>query len=66
MTTSECRARAVRKLDWIISREGDMGGERLKPYYLAQLIVEQIQAEALQQECLAAFGKKFSRKEEIV
>lgn len=26
---------ALRKLEWIISREGDADGERTKPYYIA-------------------------------
>jgi len=37
--------RAVTKLEWIISREGDAGGERRKPYYIAQLIAEAVRAE---------------------
>lgn len=36
---------AKRKLELIISREGDGNGERLKPYYLAQLLWEIISLE---------------------
>lgn len=36
---------AQRKLELIISREGDGNGERLKPYYLAQLLWEIISLE---------------------
>ncbi len=35
---------AERKLLWIINREGDAGGERRQPYYLAQLIAEAVSA----------------------
>lgn len=38
---------AMRKLEWIISREGDADGERLKPYYIAQLVAETIRADVL-------------------
>lgn len=34
---------ASRKLERIIAREGDANGERLKAYYIAQLVVEKIQ-----------------------
>lgn len=37
---------AKRKLDWIISREGDAGGERRKPYYLGKLVEERIREDA--------------------
>lgn len=40
----KAKASAERKLDWIINREGDAGGERRKPYYLAQLIAEAVKA----------------------
>jgi len=33
---------AIAKLNWIIEREGDANGERLKPHYLEQLIMEQV------------------------
>lgn len=38
---------AEQKLEWIIHREGDAGGERRKPYYIAQLIAEAVQAARL-------------------
>lgn len=38
----EARDNALRKLAWIISREGDADGERRKPYYLATLIAEAV------------------------
>ena len=36
----EALPKAQRKLDVIISLEGDAGGERRKPYYIAQLVKE--------------------------
>lgn len=33
---------AMSKLERIVAREGDADGERLKPYYIAQLVAEQI------------------------
>lgn len=38
---------AERKLDRIIEREGDCGGERRKPEYLAQLIAETVRSSRL-------------------
>ncbi len=38
----EAFSRAARKLKRIIKREGDASGERLKPYYLHQLILEEL------------------------
>jgi len=40
----EAKAAAERKLDWIISREGDADGDRREPWYLAQLIAEAVRA----------------------
>lgn len=37
---------AKRKLDWIISREGDANGKRCKPYYLGKLVAERIREDA--------------------
>ena len=34
--------KAKKKLDRIISREGDLDGERRKPYYLGKLVQERI------------------------
>lgn len=48
---AEAQVHAERKLDWIISREGDAGGERLEPYYLAQLIAEYLRGKALTHYC---------------
>lgn len=39
-------ANATQKLRRIIEREGDWEGERRQPYYLAQLIAEEIQAQS--------------------
>lgn len=44
---SEAVISARRKLAWIINREGDAGGERQKPYYLAQLVSEAVRASRL-------------------
>lgn len=44
-------ARAERKLEIIITREGDCNGERLKPYYLAQLISESVNSERFTTYC---------------
>lgn len=38
--------RAKRKLARIIEREGDMGGERLQPYYLTQLTAEAVREQS--------------------
>lgn len=48
----------MRKLGWIISREGDADGERLKPYYLAQLIAEAIKSDFLTKECFRRYEDK--------
>lgn len=42
---------AERKLNRIISREGDSNGERLHPSYLAQLVAETIRSAALMIRC---------------
>ncbi|MCD7891567.1 MAG: hypothetical protein LUG26_07480 [Ruminococcus sp.] len=39
------RAYAGRKLKLIIEREGDLDGERRKPYYIAQLIAEAVRSD---------------------
>lgn len=41
------KAYAERKLALIIRREGDAGGARREPWYLAQLIAETVRANAL-------------------
>lgn len=45
------KATAENKLQRIIEREGDADGERLKPYYLAQLIAEAIRANRFSLVC---------------
>lgn len=45
----KAKAYAERKLNGIIEREGDSGGERRKPYYLAQLIAETIRSDRFSQ-----------------
>lgn len=46
---------ARRKLDWIIRREGDAQGERLKPWYLIQLIAETVYQNRFSQACMEHF-----------
>lgn len=48
---AEALPAAKRKLDWIISREGDSDGERRKPYYLGKLVEEHISANAFTAYC---------------
>lgn len=42
---------AQHKLNLIIEREGNSDGERLKPYYLAQLIAETISSTRFSMQC---------------
>lgn len=49
---------AMHKHKWIISREGDADGERLKPYYIAQLVAEIIRADVLTMRCMQSFEDK--------
>ena len=49
---------AQEKLERIIAREGDANGERLKPYYIAQLLVEKIQEAAAEKYYREAHGVK--------
>ncbi len=44
---TKAEAIAEHKLASIIEREGDLNGARREPWYLAQLIVEAVQANAL-------------------
>ena len=46
---------AERKLRWIISREGDAGGARKEPWYLAQLIAEAVRASRLTTYCIVQY-----------
>ena len=48
---TEAETQAKRKLARIIEREGDADGERLKPYYLAQLVAEAVTAERFSNYC---------------
>jgi hypothetical protein len=50
--------RALQKLQWIISREGDADGERTKPYYLAQLIAEAIRSDIMTAQCIQHYEDK--------
>lgn len=43
----DAKAYAERKLAYIIEREGDLGGARREPFYLAQLITETVSARRL-------------------
>lgn len=43
--------RAARKLNYIIAREGDGGGERRRPYYLAKLVEEAVSAQRFTRYC---------------
>lgn len=43
--------KAARKLERIISQEGDADGERLKPYYLAQLVAEALRIDIFTYRC---------------
>lgn len=45
----KAKAFAERKLNGIIEREGDCGGERREPYYLAQLIAETVRSDRFSQ-----------------
>lgn len=47
----EALPEARKKLDWVISREGDADGERNKPYYLGKLIEEYLTQKAFSQYC---------------
>ena len=49
---------ALRKLQWIISREGDADGERTKPYYIAQLVAEAIRSDILSIRCMCNYEDK--------
>lgn len=56
---------AKRKLARIIEREGDADGERLKPYYLAQLIAEAVTAERLSNYCKELYTSRTMEKKEM-
>ena len=46
---TESEKYAQRKLDLIIQREGDAGGARREPWYLAQLIAEAVRSSRISQ-----------------
>lgn len=52
------KVEAVKKLDRIISREGDMDGERRQPYYLAQHIAERVKEDVTAYRCMMDFETK--------
>ena len=45
---------AKRKLDGIISREGDSDGERREPYYLGMLVKETVEIMEYSRYCMTA------------
>lgn len=49
----EALPQAQRKLDWIISREGDLDGKRKEPTYLAILVGEIINMERFSRYCIS-------------
>jgi hypothetical protein len=51
---------ATQKLLRIIEREGDADGERMKPYYLKQLIREHIQSVRFARFCETRYKEKKS------
>lgn len=46
---------ASRKLEWIIGRYGDDGGERRKPEYFRHLVEEERRARRLRETLLALY-----------
>ena len=54
---------AVKKLAYIIGREGDANGERRRPRYLGQLAAEAIDAADLTARCVIAAHKKAGAKD---
>ena len=55
---------AIDKLKRIIEREGDANGERLQPYYLAQLIAESIGANHFSLLCQFDYEEKLKKGKE--
>lgn len=51
----EIIAAAQVKLARIIEREGDLGGERRKPEYFAQLVAEEVTQRAAIEYCMAHY-----------
>ena len=56
-----CLPHAIRKLKLIIGREGDGNGERLKPYYLAQILWEIISLERFSRSIKIARSERQSK-----
>lgn len=61
----EAEKQAKRKLARIIEREGDADGERLKPYYLAQLVAEAVTAERFSNYCRDIHALRTLEKKEM-
>lgn len=49
---------AAKKLERIIKREGDAGGARCEPTYIAQLISEEIRSTRMVIKCMARYKEK--------
>ena len=49
---------ASRKLEWIIARYGDEGGERKRPEYFRQLVSEELRAQRLRNTLIARYEEK--------
>lgn len=49
---------ASKKLEWIIARYGDEGGERKKPEYFRQLVSEELRAQRLRNTLNARYEEK--------
>lgn len=62
---TEAEKQAKRKLARIIEREGDADGERLKPYYLVQLVAEAVTAERFSNYCNIAHELRTLEKKEM-
>lgn len=49
---------ASRKLEWIIARYGDEGGERKTPEYFRQLVSEELRAQIRRNTLIARYEEK--------
>jgi hypothetical protein len=47
-------SRATAKRDRIIAREGDDNGERMKTYYLTELVKEEMSIDMMRDRCMRA------------
>ena len=61
----QAKAQAKRKLARIIEREGDANGERLKPYYISQLIYEAIVSNRFTKLCNSTYSLAREIKKEM-